>query len=241
MQIGKGRFLKVDPGVGRLFGLFNLGALRRRLTFDFSDIFKKGFTFDGIEGTFLLDEGDAYTNDFRMQGPSANIELSGRIGLGAEDFDALVTITPKISSSIPLAGAIAGGPAVGAALFIAQQLMGDSIDRATRLEYLATGSWDDPVLTPKTRDNSRDKPETDQRPPADEPTSSTGEPEPTKESGGMADDPVAAPITANGEQATSGTATPDDSPEQPAGFFSRLLDKITPTGPTYPPAAPEQR
>jgi uncharacterized protein (TIGR02099 family) len=241
MQIGKGRFLKVDPGVGRLFGLFNLGALRRRLTLDFSDIFKKGFTFDSIEGTFLLDEGDAYTNDFRMQGPSANIELSGRIGLGAEDFDALVTITPKISSSIPLAGAIAGGPAVGAALFIAQQLMGDSIDRATRLEYMATGSWDDPVLTPKTRDNPRDNPETDQHPPADDQNTSTGEPEPAEEPGGATDDPVAAPITANGEQTASGAATPDDSPEQPTGLFSRLLDKITPTGPTYPPAAPEQR
>ncbi len=228
MQIGKGRFLKVDPGVGRLFGLFNLGALRRRLTLDFSDIFKKGFAFDSIEGNFMLDTGDAYTNDFRMKGPSANIELSGRIGLGDEDFDALVTITPKISSSIPLAGAIAGGPAVGAALFLAQQLMGESIDRVTRLEYMATGTWDDPVLTPKTRDNPEEDEATSQQEakPAADPDPAAG-PSPEEEPG----------TSATGQSATTEEA-PDDKQKKPDGFFSRLLEKVKPTGPTYPETAP---
>ncbi len=50
MHIGKGTFLNVNPGVGRIFGLLNLGALQRRLTLDFSDVFAKGFAFDSIEG-----------------------------------------------------------------------------------------------------------------------------------------------------------------------------------------------
>jgi len=236
MQIGKGRFLKVDPGVGRLFGLFNLGALRRRLTLDFSDIFKKGFAFDSIEGEFLLDTGDAFTNDFRMQGPSANIELSGRIGLGDEDFDALVTITPKISSSIPLAGAIAGGPAVGAALFLAQQLMGDSIDRVTRLEYMATGSWDDPVLTPKTRDNQGGD---NQTLPESAPAAT---PEESGPAAGLSNEPTpsTAPDTTATDAAGNDASSAAEESAKPPGFFSRLLKKIKPTAPTYPESTPEK-
>ncbi|WP_428622738.1 YhdP family protein [Sedimenticola sp.] len=232
MQIGKGRFLKVDPGVGRLFGLFNLGALRRRLTLDFSDIFKKGFTYDSIAGNFILDTGDAFTNDFRMKGPSANIELSGRIGLGDEDFDALVTITPKISSSIPLAGAIAGGPAVGAALFLAQQLVGDSIDRVTRLEYMATGSWDDPVLTPKTGNNPEGTSQA-----LEQNKSDTAENEPTTTPSTDSQN------NRSKTQPSPSTPNPAASPseqDKPSGFFSRLLDKIKPTGPAYPETAPDK-
>lgn len=237
MRLGKGRFLEVDPGVGRLFGLFNLGALRRRLTLDFSDIFKKGFTFDSIEGNFLLDTGDAYTNDFRMKGPSANIELSGRIGLGDEDFDALVTITPKISSSIPLAGAIAGGPAVGAALFLAQQLMGDSIDRATRLEYMATGSWDEPLLTPKTRDHQEGGNQIQQK---QEPTTNAEEPDSTEEL--SSDEPTStAPHTTDTEAAGTAASPAEEETAKPPGFFSRLLKKIKPTGPTYQQSTPDKR
>lgn len=234
MQIGKGRFLQVDPGVGRLFGLFNLGALKRRLSLDFSDIFKKGFTFDSIDGNFLLDTGDAFTNDFRMQGPSANIELSGRIGLGDEDVDALVIITPKISSSIPLAGAIAGGPAVGAALFLAQQLMGDSIDRATRLEYMATGSWDDPELTPQSRDNREENNRTEQKTSPDQSTA-------TPAQAGNASDqrpPATTPGTPPAAQTDPDEAATGEAPGKRPGAFSRLLKKITPSAPTYPENTP---
>ncbi len=159
IQIGKGRFLEVDPGIGRIFGLLNIGALQRRLTLDFSDIFKKGFAFDSIEGDFLLDSGDAYTNNFVMSGPSATIEIAGRIGLSSEDFDQLVTITPRLSSSLTMAGAIAAGPAVGAALFLAQQIIGKELDKVTQIQYTAAGPWSEPTLTPKTieRPNATDE------------------------------------------------------------------------------------
>jgi len=55
-----------------------------------------------------------------------------------------------MSSSLPLAGAIAGGPAIGAALFVAQRLLGDELEKATRFthqNYAVTGPWSDPVYT----------------------------------------------------------------------------------------------
>ncbi|MES9903656.1 MAG: YhdP family protein, partial [Sedimenticola sp.] len=144
MHIGKGTFLNVNPGVGRIFGLLNLGALQRRLTLDFSDVFAKGFAFDSIEGGFILDNGDAFTSDFTITGPSATTEITGRTGLADEDFDQLVTVTPRLSSSLTIAGAIAGGPVVGAALYLAEKVVGKRIDRANKIQYLVTGSWQDP-------------------------------------------------------------------------------------------------
>lgn len=164
MQVDSGRFMDVNPGVGRVFGLLNLGALQRRLTLDFSDVLKKGLAFDSIEGDFLLEEGDAYTHNFKMRGPAASIEIAGRIGLGSEDFDQLVTVTPQISSNLPLAGAFAGGPAVGAALFLAQKLVGKQFDKVTQIQYIVTGPWADPNIRKKLPEQDDNEPY-DQIPP----------------------------------------------------------------------------
>jgi uncharacterized protein (TIGR02099 family) len=147
MDVGEGRFREVDPGLGRVFGLLNLSALQRRLSLDFSDLFKKGFSFDRMQGTFTLDEGDAYTNDLRIQGPAANIKITGRIGLVDQDFDQMVTVTPKISASLPIAGAVAGGPAVGAAVYLAQKVLGKRVDRVTNILYTVKGPWENPTIT----------------------------------------------------------------------------------------------
>jgi uncharacterized protein (TIGR02099 family) len=234
MQIGQGRFLSVDPGVGRIFGLLNISALQRRLTLDFSDIFKKGFSFDSIEGNFLLDEGDAYTNDLVMNGPSAKIEIAGRTGFADEDFDQLVTITPKLSSTLPLAGSLAGGPAVGAVLFLAQKLVGEKFDRVTQIQYFVTGPWDDPVLTPK-RDGQTD----DQENPLDIDLLE----HPQRDDAGHWQLPQA-----HGKQqfSLSGKSTPtwepeeirqfdtvaeaDEPKQEKPGFFSRLFSGLKPAG-----------
>jgi uncharacterized protein (TIGR02099 family) len=150
LLIKNGRLLGVEPGAGRVLGLLSLHTLQRRLSLDFSDLFKKGFAFDRIDGNFVLDNGNAYTNDLVIDGPAARIEISGRIGLAAADYDELVTVIPSMGSSLPLAGALAGGPVVGAALLVAEHLLGDELEKATRFthtHYTVTGSWSDPVFT----------------------------------------------------------------------------------------------
>jgi uncharacterized protein (TIGR02099 family) len=150
LLIKDGQLLDVEPGAGRVFGLLSLHTLQRRLSLDFSDLFKKGFAFDRIEGNFVLDNGNAYTNDLVINGPAARIEISGRIGLANNDYDELVTVIPSMSSSLPLAGALAGGPAVGAALLVAERLLGDKLEKLSRFthtHYAVTGPWSDPVFT----------------------------------------------------------------------------------------------
>jgi len=150
LLVKDGQLLEVEPGAGRVLGLLSLHTLSRRLLLDFSDLFKKGFAFDRIEGNFTLTGGDAHTSDLTIEGPAARIEIAGRVGLAAKDYDELVTVIPRVGSSLPLAGAIAGGPVVGAALLVADKLLGKEIEGMTRFaqtRYSVTGPWSEPVYS----------------------------------------------------------------------------------------------
>ncbi|MCI0438464.1 MAG: TIGR02099 family protein, partial [Chloroflexi bacterium] len=146
LTIAKGRLLDVEPRVGRIFGLLNFQSLQRRLALDFDDLFKRGFAFDRIAGNFALEGGNAYTNDLSMLGPSARVDISGRIGFARRDYDQLAIVTPELASSLPVASALFGpvGAGVGAALFLAEQMfdsLPERIDGMVRRHYTITGSW----------------------------------------------------------------------------------------------------
>ncbi len=144
MDLRKGQLLDVDPGAGRLFGLLSLQTLPRRLLLDFSDVFREGFRFDRIRGDFLIEEGDAYTSNLYMVGPAARVDITGRTGLVAKDYDQLVTVTPKVSETLPLIGALALTPQIGAAILFVQKIMEPQINKATQTRYNITGPWTAP-------------------------------------------------------------------------------------------------
>ena len=150
IKIKDGQLLDVDPGTaGRVLGLLSVSNLPRRLTLDFSDLFGAGFDFDTIEGNFVVEAGNAYTNDLYVDGPVAKIEISGRVGIKDQDYDELVTVTPYLKSGVTVVGALAGGPAVGAVLMVAEQLLGKSygpLNKLAQKQYTVTGPWVDPVI-----------------------------------------------------------------------------------------------
>ena len=151
LNVESGRFLDIEPGGGRLFGLLSLQTLPRRLSLDFKDLFSKGFTFDTIAGNFSIDQGNAYTNSLMMDGPSARILISGRTGLKEQDYDQRVTVTPALSNSIPVASALFGpaGIGVGAVIYLGQKMfksIPEQMDKILSREYSITGDWSSPVI-----------------------------------------------------------------------------------------------
>ncbi|MGZ8245430.1 YhdP family protein [Methylomagnum sp.] len=147
LALGKGGLLNVEPGLGRVIGMLNLQSLWRRLSLDFSDMFGKGLAYDGVAGTFRLGGSQAITEGFLIDAVSARIIIGGRAGLVAKDLDQSVAVIPRTSVALPIAGALAGGPAVGAALLLAQQLVGEEVDSIATTHYAVQGSWDNPTIT----------------------------------------------------------------------------------------------
>lgn len=142
----KGRLLNVEPGFGRVFGLLGLDTIKRRLQLDFSDLVQKGLSFDKIKGRFVVVNGDARTDNLYVESPSSRLDIVGRIGLGKEDYDQLITVTPKSTDSLPVAGALAGGPLLGAAIYIVQKVAGKTVNKLTGYQYRVTGGWDNPTM-----------------------------------------------------------------------------------------------
>jgi len=141
-----GQLLTLQPGAGRVLGLFSVAALPRRLSLDFSDITEKGLSFDTIHGDFELREGNAYTSNLLLRGPAAEIGVAGRTGLASQDYDQTAVVTGNLGASIPVAGALAGGPAIGAALLLFSQVFKEPLKGIARGYYRITGTWDEPVV-----------------------------------------------------------------------------------------------
>lgn len=141
-----GQLVNLQPGAGRVLGLFSVGALPRRLALDFSDLTEKGLAFDTVHGDFELREGNAYTSNLLLRGPAAEIGIAGRTGLGSRDYDQTAVVTGNLGASPALAGALAGGPAVGAAVLLFSQIFKEPLKGITRGYYRITGPWDDPVV-----------------------------------------------------------------------------------------------
>ncbi len=147
LDLGKGALLNVEPGLGRILSIANPDNLQRWLMLDFSDLFAKGFAYDRIKGVFRIANGQAETDNLLIRGVAAIIYVNGRAGLVARDLDQVVTVTPKATATLPIAGALAGGPAIGAAIYVAQKLIGEEVDSITRTRYAVKGSWDNPTIT----------------------------------------------------------------------------------------------
>jgi uncharacterized protein YhdP len=146
LEVGAGRLLEVEPGVGRVLGILNLGALSRRLALDFTDVYQQGFSFERIRGEIFVSGGRAELRRFEIEGPASAIRVSGFTDLRSRTFDQTVTVEPRIGSSVALASALAGGPVVGAAVYLADKVTGGTIDKLGAYRYRVTGPWADPEL-----------------------------------------------------------------------------------------------
>ncbi len=144
LDIGKGQFLKADPGLAKLLGVLSLQSLPRRLLFNFSDLFESGFAFDTASADVQLDNGVATTHDFKMYGPAATVFIDGSANLAAETQDLYAVVVPEINAgSASLAYALIN-PAVGLGTFIAQFIARKPLMKAFTYGYRITGTWTKP-------------------------------------------------------------------------------------------------
>ncbi|HKV98017.1 MAG TPA: YhdP family protein [Gammaproteobacteria bacterium] len=147
VKLQNGSLLELKPGAGRVFGLLSINALPRRLLLNFSDVLGKGFAYDSIEGTFTIQNGDAYTSDLTVSGPAAKIHMVGRTGLVTHDFDEAVVVVPSVGSTLPVIGALAGGVGVGAVVFLLTEIFKKPLSAVGETRYHLSGTWDNPKLT----------------------------------------------------------------------------------------------
>ncbi|MBP6595933.1 MAG: TIGR02099 family protein [Arenimonas sp.] len=147
VEVGEGQLLEVEPGGGgRVLGLISLAEIPRRLSLDFSDFFQKGFGFNTMSGEFVFADGKASTDLLRIDGPSAEIRVSGATNLRTQEYDQRIEVLPKTGGVLPAIGAIAGGPVGAAVGAVAQAVLQQPLKQAGRTVYRVTGPWKTPKM-----------------------------------------------------------------------------------------------
>lgn len=148
IKMGRGQFLKADPGVAKLLGVLSLQGLPRRLLLDFRDVFYDGFAFDSVQGDVQIQQGIANTHNLQIEGVNAVVKMDGSADLARETQQLRVLILPQLNAGG--ASVVAGltiNPVVGLTAYLAQWLLSRPLSKAAIQEFVIDGSWSDPRVT----------------------------------------------------------------------------------------------
>ncbi len=131
-----GRIASIEPGFGRALGFLAMEQWVKRLTLDFTDLYKKGLSFNSITGLFTIEQGAAHTNRLFIDSIPAQIIISGGTDLLTKKLDYNIEVIPKSSGALPIAGTIISG--------IAGTIVSDFREGYFfGSKYHATGKWGD--------------------------------------------------------------------------------------------------
>ena len=145
LKVGKGQFLKADPGAAKLLGILSLQSL---LTFDLRDLFREGFAFDTISSSAQVAKGVLSTRDFDMHGAAARVGITGDIDLARETQKLRLRVVPALGDSAATAATLLLNinPVTALGALIAQRILKDPLGQIFSFEYSVTGSWSEPKV-----------------------------------------------------------------------------------------------
>jgi uncharacterized protein YhdP len=69
-------------------------------------------------------------------------------------YDQVMTVRPGLGNTLPIIGALAGGPGGAAAGLALQGLLQKQLGEASQVQYTIRGSWDEPVIEPVIKDGN---------------------------------------------------------------------------------------
>ncbi len=141
--LGKGYLSEISDESGRILSLFNLQSIIRKLTFDFKDVYKKGFFYDSINGSFQIRDGVISTENVSIAGNVADVKLYGETDIRNEQIEQVAVITPHLTSSFPVLAAWAVEPTTGILVYLLNKIMEPAVEVATRIDYRIHGSFDE--------------------------------------------------------------------------------------------------
>jgi uncharacterized protein (TIGR02099 family) len=141
VSAAKGQFLKAEPGAARLIGIVSTP-----LTLDFRELRDKGFAFNTLSCGVDISNGVLATRDFRMSGPSANVNMSGRIDVVNETQDLQARVEPSVGESTALVVAAVVNPVWGLGAFLLQKILNNPLGQVLQFDYQVTGTWADPKV-----------------------------------------------------------------------------------------------
>lgn len=145
-RLGDGYLAEVSDQGARIFSILSLESLVRKLSLDFRDVFAKGFFYQDMKGSFVIANGKASTDDTKVNGAAAGIDILGYTDLTNNQLNYQVSVSPKLTSSIPVLVAWMVNPATALAAFALDEVI-SSANVVSKLNYTLTGTLQEPIIT----------------------------------------------------------------------------------------------
>ena len=145
LDVRRGAFTKVDPGIGKLLGVLNLEALARRSSLH--DVMQEGYAFDEMTGDIALKNGVMSTSNLHIFGAAAKVDIAGDADIAQETQHLKIRVEPSLSGGLAAAAAAATvNPLVGAGVLLGSTILRDPVGKIFAGEYDVTGTWADPKV-----------------------------------------------------------------------------------------------
>ncbi|MDP5142609.1 YhdP family protein [Rheinheimera baltica] len=149
-RLDEGSLTEVSDKGARLFSIFSLDSLLRKLKLDFRDVFSKGFFYNNMTGNLALSQGVVQTSDAAVDGVPGSLNIQGYADLVSKKMDYQMAFSPKVTSSLPVIIAWMVNPATGLAALALDEMF-QSAEVISKINFTVTGSFDQPVVTEVNR------------------------------------------------------------------------------------------
>ena len=145
-RLDDGYLTEISDQGSRIFTVLSLDSLIRKLSLDFRDVFAKGFFYEQITGTLVLENGVAITNDTVVDGGAGEIEIAGYSDLVNQELNYNMAFAPNVTGNLPaLVYFMVNPPTALAALAVNEVLTSAKV--FSNVEYSVSGTFAEPVIT----------------------------------------------------------------------------------------------
>jgi len=146
-ELGKGYLSQVSDKGARIFSLFSLDSLVRKLSLDFSDVFGQGMYFNSFSGNLQIDNGVVKTTDTEMDAIAGNMKVRGYTDLTTESLNYDIRFVPQLASSVPTVVLLSTSAwTLGLGAFALTKVLEPVIEVISEIRFRVTGTMAEPVV-----------------------------------------------------------------------------------------------
>ncbi|MGB6137798.1 MAG: YhdP family protein [Shewanella sp.] len=146
-SLGKGHLSEISDKGARVFSLFSLDSLLRKLSLDFSDVFGQGLYFNTFTGNLNIDNGVVKTTDTEMDAIAGNMKVRGFTDLTTQSLNYDIRFVPQLASSVPTVVLLSTSAwTLGLGAFALTKVLEPVIEVISEIRFRVTGTMDNPQL-----------------------------------------------------------------------------------------------
>ncbi|WP_350431960.1 YhdP family protein [Shewanella sp. H8] len=146
-DLGKGHLSEISDKGARVFSLFSLDSLLRKLSLDFSDVFGKGLYFNTFNGNLTIDNGVVKTTDTEMDAIAGDMRVRGYTDLTTQSLNYDIRFVPQLASSVPTVVLLSTSAwTLGLGAFALTKVLEPVIEVISEIRFRLTGTMENPQL-----------------------------------------------------------------------------------------------